>query len=157
MQGDQASDADQTTANIRAAKNAQLERLNSDLRVLSPLGIERAAWGWDRHAPDSSDAFRAAERAAIHAIENSPEAEDWDEWRRRLFHEVEGQLAFIAWRAEHGNHAPHVHKAERAAFAAALALFAQPWISHAQYRTLVTAMAEALPWLLPERPPAPAL
>src|SRR5207253_804662 len=92
----------------------------------------------------------------IHAIENSPEAEDWDEWRRRLFHEVEGQLAFIAWRAEHGNHAPHVHKAERAAFAAALALFAQPWISHAQYRTLVTAMAEALPWLLPERPPAPA-
>ncbi|TME90517.1 MAG: hypothetical protein E6I52_27950 [Chloroflexi bacterium] len=156
MQGDQASDADQTTANIRAAKNAQLERLNSDLRVLSPLGIERAAWGWDRHAPDSSDAFRAAERAAIHAIENSPEAEDWDEWRRRLFHEVEGQLAFIAWRAEHGNHAPHVHKAERAAFAAALALFAQPWISHAQYRTLVTAMAEALPWLLPERPPAPA-
>ena len=98
MQGDQASDADQTTANIRAAKNAQLERLNSDLRVLSPLGIERAAWGWDRHAPDSSDAFRAAERAAIHAIENSPEAEDWDEWRRRLFHEVEGQLAFIAWR-----------------------------------------------------------
>ena len=156
MQGDQASDADQTTANIRAARNAQLERLNSDLRVLSPLGIERAAWGWDRHAPDSSDAFRAAERAAIHAIENSPEAEDWDEWRRRLFHEVEGQLAFIAWRAEHGNHAPHVHKAERAAFAAALALFAQPWISHAQYRTLVTAMAEALPWLLPERPPAPA-
>ena len=156
MHGDQASDADQTTANIRAAKNAQLERLNSDLRVLSPLGIERAAWGWDRHAPDSSDAFRAAERAAIHAIENSPEAEDWDEWRRRLFHEVEGQLAFIAWRAEHGNHASHVHKAERAAFAAALALFAQPWISHAQYRTLVTAMAEALPWLLPERPPAPA-
>ena len=156
MQGDQASDADQTTANIRAAKNAQLERLNSDLRVLSPLGIERAAWGWDRHAPDSSDAFRAAERAAIHAIENSPEAEDWDEWRRRLFHEVEGQLAFIAWRAEHGNHATHVHKAERAAFAAALAVFAQAWISHAQYRTLVTAMAEALPWLLPERPPAPA-
>ncbi len=156
MQGDQASDADQATANIRAARNAQLERLNSDLRVLSPLGIERAAWGWDRHAPDSSEAFRAAERAAIRAIENSPEAEEWDEWRRRLFHEVEGQLAFTAWRAEHGNHAQHVHKAERAAFAAALALFGRPWISHAQYRTLVTAMAEALPWLLPERPPAPA-
>ena len=181
MQGDQASDADQTTANIRAAKNAQLERLNSDLRVLSPLGIERAAWGWDRHAPDSSDAFRAAERAAIHAIENSPEAEDWEvgealaecalqhdsgrevHWpwntvrdRRTPRASLPGTDLVGFWRAEHGNHAPHVHKAERAAFAAALALFAQPWISHAQYRTLVTAMAEALPWLLPERPPAPA-
>jgi hypothetical protein len=156
MQRDQASGADQTTANIRAARDAELERLNSDLRVLSPLGIERAAWGWDRHAPDSSEAFHAAERAAIRAIENSPDAEEWGEWRRRLFHEVEGQLAFTAWRAEHGGHAPHVHKAERAAFAAALGVFARPWISHAQYRTLVNAMAEALPWLLPERPPAPA-
>jgi len=35
-------------------------------------------------------------------------------------------------------------------------LFAQPWISHALYATLVSAMAEALPWLLPEQPPAPA-
>lgn len=156
MQGDQASDVDQATANIRAVSNAQLERLNSDLRVLSPIGIERAAWGWDRHAPDSSEAFLAAERAAIRAIEQSTKAQEWDEWRSRLFHEVEGQLAFTAWRAEHGAHAPHVHKAERAAFGAALALFARPWISHAQYTTLVNAMAEALPWLLPERPPAPA-
>src|SRR5438067_11993578 len=105
MHGDQSSRTDPNDANVRALARAQLERLNSDLRVLSPLGIERAAWGWDRHAPDSSDAFRAAERAAIHAIENSAEAEHWHESRRRPVHEVEGQLAFMAWRRAHRNHA----------------------------------------------------
>jgi hypothetical protein len=147
--------SDTTTANVRAFAYAQLERLNADLRVLSPLGIERAAWGWDRHEASSEEALHAAERVALRAIESSQEPTAWEEWRRRLFHEVEGQLAFVAWRAEHGAHSPHVHKAERAAFAAALGLFAQSWISHTQYASLVTAMAEALPWLLPERPPAP--
>lgn len=143
-------------ANLRALAHAQLERLDSDLRVLSPVGIERAAWGWDRHEGTLLTRLHDAERAALHAIEASSEPQEWDAWRRRLFHEVEGRQALIAWRTEHGTHPPHVHKAERAAFVAALALFAQPWISHAQYRALVSAMAEALPWLLPERPPAPA-
>jgi hypothetical protein len=157
MQGDQSTGADdQASANIRAVAQARLERLHSDLRVLSPIGIERAAWGWDRHEANRLETLHAAERAALHAIESSDEGEAWDEWRGRLFQEVEGRLAFVAWRAEHGAHAPHVHKAEQAAFSAALAVFAQAWISHARYATLVSAMAEALPWLLPEQPPTPA-
>jgi len=142
--------------NVRALARAQLERLDADLRVLSPLGIERAAWGWDRHEGTLLDDFHAAERTALHAVESSGDGLEWDSWRRRLFQEVEGQVALIAWHAEHRMHSAHVHKAERAAFAAALALFAQPRISHAQYARLVSAMAEALPWLLPEQAPAPA-
>src|SRR5438067_9552698 len=102
MHGDQSSRTDPNDANVRALAYAQLERLNSDLRVLSPLGIERAAWGWDRHEGRGEEALHAAERVALHAIESSQEATAWDEWRRRLFHEVEGQLAYTAWRAEHG-------------------------------------------------------
>jgi hypothetical protein len=142
-------------ANVRALARAQLERLDSDLRVLSPLGIERAAWGWDRHEGTLLEDFHTSERTALHAVERSGEADDWDAWRRRLFEEVEGRQALIAWHSEHQGHAPHVHKAERAALAAALGLFAQAWIAHAHYARLVSAMAEALPWLLPERPPTP--
>jgi hypothetical protein len=148
--------SDETVANTRAMARAQLERLDSDLRVLSPLGIERAAWGWDRHEGNLLRELHDAERAAVRAVESSTEAQEWDGWRRRLFSEVEGRQALIAWHSEHQSHAPHVHKAERAAFAAALGLFTQSWISHAQYARLVGAMAEALPWLLPERPPTPA-
>jgi len=146
-------------ANVRALADAQLERLDSDLRVLSPVGIERAAWGWDRHENQPPDEFRAAERAALHAIETAGEGAAWDAWRRRLFEEVEDggpRPALIAWRSEHQAHSVHVHKAERAALGAALGLFAQALISHARYAKLVSAMAEALPWLLPERPPAAA-
>jgi hypothetical protein len=132
-----------------------MERVESDLRVLSPVGIERAAWGWDRHEADNLAGFHAAERAGLEAIDKAGQLEAWDDWRRRLFYEVEGRLALVAWKAEHQRHAEHVHKAERAAFGAALGVFARPWIGHRQYTTLVSAMAEALPWLLPERPPAP--
>lgn len=151
----QAEQGDSTQANVRALARAQLERLDSDLHVLSPLGIERAAFGWDRHGAPLQE-FHTAERAALHAIEASDEGREWDEWRRRLFEEVEGRQALIAWQAEHSLHSPHIHKAERAAFAAALGLFTQSWISHAQYARLASAMAEALPWLLPEQPPTPA-
>ncbi len=148
-------------ANVRALAEAQLERLDSDLRVLSPVGIERAAWGWDRHENQPPDEFLTAERTAVHAVETAGEAEAWEAWRRRLFEEVEQggprRPALVAWRAEHQTHSEHVHKAERAAFGAALGLFAQSHISHATYVKLVSAMAEALPWLLPERPPAPGL
>jgi hypothetical protein len=157
MHGDESERTEQTVANQRALARAQLERLDSDLRVLSPLGIERAAWGWDRHEGTLLDRFHEAERAALRAVESSNEAEDWDTWRNRLFREVEGKQALIAWHTEHQTHAPHVHKAERASFAAALGLFAQSWIPRAQYATLVSAMAEALPWLLPERPPTPSI
>ena len=155
MHDDESGRSEQTIANKLALAQAQLERLEADLRVMSPLGIERAAWGWDRHERTGVEKLHDAERAALHADERADAEPRWDEWRQRLFHEVEGRQALVAWRAEHQLHAPHVHKAERAAFAAALGLFAQPWISHAQYATLVSAMAEALPWLLPERPPAP--
>ena len=153
MHADQGNAADPATeANVRALARAQLERLDSDLRVLSPLGIERAAWGWDRHGA-ALDEFHVSERTALHALEVAGDGPVWDEWRQRLFREVEGRLALIAWHTEHQSHAPHVHKAERAAFAAALAVFAQARISHAHYRRLVSAMAEALPWLLPEQTP----
>jgi hypothetical protein len=139
-----------------AATHADLERFEADLRVLSPVGIERVAWGWDRHEQDNNlPSYHAAERAALHAIEQQQADAAWDEWRRRLFYEVEGRIALVGWKAEHQSHPEHVHKAERAAFGAALGIFARPWITHAQYATLVSAMAEALPWLLPERPPAP--
>src|SRR5438309_7494874 len=104
MQGDQ---SEQTVVNQRALARAQLERLDSDLRVLSPLGIERAAWGWDRHEGTLLDRFHEAERGALRAVESSGEALDWDAWRQRLFHEVEGQQALIAWYTEHQTHAPH--------------------------------------------------
>src|SRR5918911_4732208 len=99
--------SEQILANRRAVARAQLERLHSDLRVLSPIGIERAAWGWDRHEATRLEELHAAERAAIHTLESSGEAEAWDEWRRRLFQEVEGRQAVVAWRAEHGTPGPH--------------------------------------------------
>jgi hypothetical protein len=135
---------------------AELERLEADLRVMSPVAIERAAWGWDRHEQNNLTAFRAAEREAVAAVEAADEGEKWDAWRRRLFYEVEGRLALEAWKAEHQHHGEHVHKAEQAAFGAALGIFARAHVPHRHYETLVSAMAEALPWLLPERPPAPA-
>jgi hypothetical protein len=151
MHADQGSPADQTLeANVRALARAQLERLESDLRVLSPLGIERAAAGWDHHASRLEE-LHASERTALHAVEAAGDGREWDEWRRRLFLEVEGRQALIAWHTEHQHHAPHVHKAERAALYAALGLVAQARIAHSHYRRLVSGMAEALPWLLPER------
>jgi hypothetical protein len=146
--------AEPLSENREALVRSELERLESDLRVLSPVGIERSAWGWDRHEANPAD-FLAAEQTAIKRIDDADALDGWEEWRRRLFYEVEGRQALVAWRAEHQHHAQHVHKAERAALGAALGLYARPWIGHELYTVLVSAMAEALPWLLPERPPAP--
>jgi len=41
------------------------------------------------------------------------------------------------------------------AFGAALGIFARDHLKREQYAELVEPMAEALPWLLPDRPPAP--
>jgi hypothetical protein len=147
------------SASGQEPSHPELERLESDLRVMSPVGIERVAWGWDRHEQDNLAAFHASEKAALDAIEAANQGERWEARRRRLFYEVEGEgrLALEAWRAEHQRHSEHVHKAERAALGAALGLFARDHISHRDYTTLVSAMAEGLPWLRPERPPTPQL
>ena len=136
----------------RELNQAALERLVADLRVISEVGIERAAWGWDRHEQAGLDAYHAAERAALKATEAADLGPAWEQRRRQLFAMTEGRPALISWQAEHGETG---HKAERAAFGAALGLFTQGLLSHEQYTALVRPMAEALPWLLPEIPPAP--
>jgi hypothetical protein len=67
--------------------------------------------------------------------------------RRTLFGLTESGAALISWRAEHGDLG---HKAENAAFAAALALLADGLISKPQQEALLRPMAEALPWLMQE-------
>lgn len=125
-----------------------LARLMEDIRVLSPAGVERAARGWDKYVGDHGlPAFREAEKAALHAIEQADRGSAWDEVRRTLFGLTESGQALVSWRAEHGEVG---HKGENGAFAAALALLADGMISPEQQLTLVRPMAEALPWLLPE-------
>jgi hypothetical protein len=65
---------------------------------------------------------------------------------------TEGRSALVAWRYEHGETG---HKAERAAYGAALALFARGHITAKQFETLARPLDEALPWLLPKEPPHP--
>ena len=124
-----------------------LSRLIDDIRVLSPSGIERAAQGWDRHARLHEDSVHAAEKAALHAIEHADRGPAWDEVRRNLFGMTESGGALVSWKAEHGDVG---HKAEQAAFMAALGLVAGNLIGKEQANTLVRPMSEALPWLLPE-------
>ena len=125
-----------------------LARLIDDLRVLGPAGVERAAQGWDRHARlQGLDSIHKAEKAAIHAIEKADRGPAWDEVRRSLFGMTESGQALVSWKAEHGEVG---HKAEDAAFMAALGLVAGNLISKDQSSTLVRPLSEALPWLLPE-------
>jgi hypothetical protein len=130
----------------------ELDRLTADLRVFDADGIERAAWGWDRHERRGLDAYHAAERAALAAIERDDLGPRWDEFRRTLFGLTESAGALVSWKAKHGQLG---HKAERAAFGAALGLFAKEHLTREQYASLVEPLAEALPWLLPDRAPAP--
>lgn len=127
-------------------------RLVSDLGTFSAAGVERAAWGWDQHAAPNVDGFHAAERAALEAIEKAGRGDAWDVYRRSIFDMTEGRRALVAWRFEHGATG---HKAERAAYGAALAIFAGHHITVEQFRTLARPMDEALPWLLPKEPPHP--
>ena len=125
-----------------------LQRLIDDIRVLSPAGVGRAAQGWDRHARlQELDSIHAAEKAALHAIEQADRGPAWDEVRRNLFGLTESGGALVSWKAEHGEVG---HKAENAAFMAALGLVAGNSIGKEQANTLVRPLAEALPWLLPE-------
>ena len=125
-----------------------LARLMDDIRILSPAGVERAAQGWDRHARlQGLHAIHDAEKAALHAIEQADRGAAWDEVRRNLFGLTESGGALVSWKAEHGDVG---HKAEDAAFMAALGLVAGNLISHDQAKTLLRPLSEALPWLLPE-------
>jgi hypothetical protein len=125
-----------------------LSRLIEDIRILSPAGVERAAQGWDRHARlQGLEEIHKAEKAALHAIEQSGRGQAWDEVRRNVFGLTESGAALISWKAEHGEIG---HKAEDAAFMAALGLVAGNSISKEHQATLVRPLAEALPWLLPE-------
>jgi len=125
-----------------------LSRLMDDIRILSPAGVERAAQGWDRHARlQGLQAIHDAEKAAIHAIEKADRGPAWDEVRRNLFGLTESGQALVSWKAEHGEVG---HKAEDAAFMAALGLVAGNLISPEQAKTLLRPLSEALPWLLPE-------
>jgi hypothetical protein len=128
-----------------------LARLMEDIRVLSPAGVERAALGWDRHVGKHGlQALHDAEKTALHAIEKADRGPAWDEVRRSLFGLTESGAALVSWKAEHGDIG---HKAEDAAFAAALGLVAAGLISEGQAETLMRPMSEALPWLLPEKEP----
>jgi hypothetical protein len=122
----------------------------SDIRVMGPAGVERAAQGWDDFAAAARhSAYHEAERAATHAIEQKDRGPAWDALRSSLFGMTESGGALISWKAEHGDTG---HKAEDAAFGAALALVASDIITPHQYETLVRPMGEALPWLLPDVP-----
>jgi len=128
-----------------------LDRLFNDARVLSPAGIERAAWGWDRHEDQAAlQGFHDAEREALRALEQADRINTWDAARKRALDLTEARSSLISWKAEHGELG---HKAERALLGAALGILARDRLSHAQYVTLVRPMAEALPWLLPEAAP----
>jgi hypothetical protein len=125
-----------------------LSRLIEDIRILSPSGVERAAQGWERHARlQGLEEIHKAEKAALHAIEQSGGGPAWDEVRRNLFGLTESGGALISWKAEHGEIG---HKAEDAAFMAALGLVAGNSISKHEQAALMRPLAEALPWLLPE-------
>ena len=125
-----------------------ISRLVEDIRILSPAGVERAAQGWDKHTRlQGLEQIHKAERAALHAIEQQARGGAWDEVRRNLFGLTESGNSLVSWKAEHGEVG---HKAENAAFMAALALVAGSAIDHAHQATLLRPMSEALPWLLPE-------
>jgi hypothetical protein len=125
-----------------------IARLIEDIRILSPAGVERAAQGWDRHARlHGLDEIHKAEKTAVHAIEEAGRGEAWDEVRRNLFGLTESGNSLVSWKAEHGEVG---HKAEDAAFMAALALVAGTLIGREEQATLLRPLSEALPWLLPE-------
>ena len=125
-----------------------LARLTEDIRVLSPAGVARVAEGWDRYVGDKGlNAFHEAEKAATHAIEQADRGSAWDLVRSSLFGLTESGDALVSWKAEHGEIG---HKAERAAFGAALGLVAGNLVSKEQAATLTRPLAEALPWLRAE-------
>jgi hypothetical protein len=122
-----------------------VDRLLEDARTLSPLGVERAAQGWVKHAGSGEHPqWHEAERAALHVLERTNRAPHWDELRNGILGLTEQRTALVAWRQEHGETG---HHAEGALLGAALALTAQPELDRHHAHTLLAPMAEALPWL----------
>ncbi len=122
---------------------------------MSGAGIERSAWGWARHETQASiERYRAAERSEIRLLEAAERAEEWEQLRRQTLDLTEGRGSLVAWRAEHG---PAGHAAEQAALGAGLALLARTALGRDELTALLRPMDEALPWLLPDVPPDPAL
>ncbi len=120
-----------------------IQRLIEDIRILSPAGVERAAQGWDKHARlHGLDEIHKAEKPALHAIEQAGRGGAWDEVRRNLFGLTESGGALVSWKAEHGEIG---HKAEDAAFMAALGLVAGNLISKEQQATLLRLPEENQP------------
>jgi hypothetical protein len=128
---------------------SDIDRLVEDCRTLDGAGIERIATGWDQRPSEAT--YLAAERAALHAVETSGHGVEWDETRNRLLGLTERGTPLISWRAEHGVLG---HKAEDALLGAALALVAQPKLSHHHAKVLLRPMAEAVPWLLTDTTPS---
>ena len=133
-------------------EDQERKRFITELGSFSAAGVERAAWGWDQHSGRDLDSFHKAERLALKAIEKADRGPEWEDFRRSIFDMTEGRKALVAWQYEHGETG---HKAERAAYGAALALFARGHIATEQFETLARSMDEALPWLLPKEPPHP--
>lgn len=122
-----------------------VERLLEDARTLSPLGVERAAEGWQKHAGGGEHPqWHEAERAALHVLERTQRTTRWDELRGRILGLTESRGALVAWRQEHGETG---HHAESALLGAALALLAHGDLDRRHAGVLLAPMAEALPWL----------
>ena len=121
-------------------------RLLEDLRTLSPLGISRAASGWSKHVEEGTPKrFHDAEKKALEALEEANLAPAWEDLRRQILDLTEGRTSLVAWRAEHGDIG---HRAENAVLGAALGVLASDHIDRKTYEVLVSAAAEALPWML---------
>lgn len=120
-------------------------RLLDDLRTFSPAAIERVAHGWELYGQPQLDTYRAAEMAALQAIEAAHLTTEWEAIQRRILDLTEGRTSLVSWKVEHGEKG---HRAESAALGAALALHAAGHLDRAHVETLVRPMAEALPWLL---------
>ena len=133
-----------------------LDRLLEDFRTLSPAGIERAAWGWERHVGGAGrERFGRAEEAALNAIRTRGAWDRWEAVRAAVYGLTEGDHRVISWEAEDEEHHEHSRAAEHAAYGAALALVAGGAVEAATSRVLLTPLAEALPWLLPGFEPTP--
>ena len=138
------------------AGDRTVERLLQDFRTLAPSGIERAAWGWDHHVGTTGrETFAKAEQAALDAVKQGGAWDAWEAVRQAIYGLTEGDHAVISWEVEHDEHSEHSRSAEHAAYGAALALVAGDAIGNDTRRVLLTPMAEALPWLLPDFHPTP--
>jgi hypothetical protein len=120
-------------------------RLLDDLRTVSPSAIERVAHGWESYGLPHHEQYRAAEAAALEAVEAAHRTTDWETLQRQILDLTEGRTSLVSWKIEHGEKG---HHAEAAALGAALALHAAGHLDRAHFETLVRPMAEALPWLL---------